>query len=150
MTAPPLTEIIAAWRAIPELVTEMGGDPSRIYAHEHGYMSSVERAAYSENANAPSVLLVWTGKLGRMHNFEIYIQPDPDRSLMDLLVLLESGTPVAVTDGLPILWAQFHPNFDPMTTGISFSMRSVYVDPGKPGLDYWVGNFSLGERGIYA
>lgn len=149
MTVPPLTEIIAAWRAIPALVTEMGGTATKISAHAHGYMSSVERKVYEENENAPSVLLVWTGKQGRTHNFEIYIQPDPARSLMDLLVLLESGTPTTGTGGQPIIRAQFHDNFDPMTTGISYSMRTAFVAEGVPGLDYWVGTFSLNERGIY-
>lgn len=149
MTRPPLDEIVAAWRAIPALVVEMGGDPSRISAHQLSHMSSLQRSVYEQQESGPSVLLSWDGKLGREHQFSVYVQPHPERDLLDLLVLLESGTPTTGTAGQPIIRAQFHQKFDPMTQGISYSPRVVFTSENSPGFEYWVGNFSLGERGIY-
>ena len=51
--------LVTLLRDIPALVTEMGGDPSRIYAYHDQYPKRVSLAYAIHQMPAPSILVAW-------------------------------------------------------------------------------------------
>jgi hypothetical protein len=56
--------VVSALQGIPALVTAMGNDPSKIYAHHYLYGSEHKFQEALYKIVPPSILVVWEGTLG--------------------------------------------------------------------------------------
>lgn len=59
-------------RAIPDLVTEMDGDPANIYAFEDEYPTPVDIDTAIQEMIAPALMVVWDGSSRGPSNFQVY------------------------------------------------------------------------------
>jgi len=104
-------------RQIPELVSEMDGDSSRIGAYHDSFpeASSVENAVHT--MQAPGILVVWMGEepgsIGDLQAYRqklrVYIRA---RDYYKVCGLLRHGVPTSI--GIPLLRATVHPSCLPM------------------------------------
>ena len=56
-----VNNLVAMLRDIPALVTEMGGDPARIYAYHDSYPKNVSLTHALHQMPSPSIMAVWQG-----------------------------------------------------------------------------------------
>ena len=56
-----VNNLVAMLRDIPDLVTEVGGDATRIYAYHDSYPKNVSLAHAIHQMPAPSIMAVWQG-----------------------------------------------------------------------------------------
>jgi hypothetical protein len=121
-----VTNLVAMLRDIPELISEMGGDPERIYAYHDQYPKRVSLAHAIHSMPAPAIMAVWQGtapgSLGGMdvwkHQVALYLRAretadgDPPTAYYRLFRLITKGVPTAA--GVPMLNATVHPSCYPM------------------------------------
>ena len=56
-----VNNLVAMLRDIPDLVTELGGDPARVYAYHDSYPKNISLVHAIHNMPAPSMMAVWQG-----------------------------------------------------------------------------------------
>jgi hypothetical protein len=138
-----VTNLVAMLRDIPELISEMGGDPERIYAYHDQYPKRVSLAHAIHSMPAPAIMAVWQGtapgSFGGMdvwkHQFALYLRAretadgDPPTAYYRLFRLITKGVPTAA--GVPMLNATVHPSCYPM------DLPMVQRQTDAEGLDYF-------------
>lgn len=110
-------------RDIPELVTAMGGDVSRISAY-HGEWPAEDNSFLAVNkSTSPSILIVprgfFEGALGgtiprNRYSFSVFLRPRSGESGNSLAKLILGGVP-ASSDGIKLRFLTIHPQCLPMT-----------------------------------
>lgn len=135
--------LVSMLRDIPELVTEMGGDPERIFAYHDQYPKRASLAHALHQMPAPSVMAVWMGtspgSFGSVdvwkHQVTAYLRApetfdgDPPTAYYRLFRLLTKGVPTAV--GAQMLNATVHPSCHPM------DLPLIQRQTDAEGLDYF-------------
>jgi hypothetical protein len=145
MIAPSLLidNLVALLRDIPDLVTEMGGDPERIFAYHDQYPKRASLAHALHQVPAPSVMAVWMGtspgSFGGVdvwkHQVTVYLRAhetidgDPPTAYYRLFRLLTKGIPSSA--GVPMLNATVHPSCHPM------DLPLIQRQTDAEGLDYF-------------
>lgn len=155
MTDPSLIvdSLVAMLRAIPELVAEMNGDASRIYAYHDQYPKHASLAYAIHQMPAPSVMIAWTGtqpgSLGGnevwKHQFTLFLRVretfdgNAPTSYYRLFRLITKGVPAAT--GQPMQYATVVPSCFPMDT------PSIERQTDAEGLDFFQVTMSFTEIG---
>lgn len=144
-----LSACIAAFRSIPELVSELGSSPLNIYSHTFsvGVEASFSRAVYEQPS--PSVLVAYLDYLGGnftgmsvwKHRLEAYIRPRNSGATPAHIFWLMMNKPVLggtnnfrytrLADNLQILDA----------------MPNLTHQQAEDGSDLWRCSFVIGEIG---
>jgi hypothetical protein len=138
--------LVAQLRAIPDLVTELGGDPGVISAYVDVYPSATNLPKAVTTMRSPSILVVYDswgiGSGDSSHPFnhrvEIYMRPRDGGSYSRLSSLLVNGTP----DGqpLPMINVQMNPDLLPM----AIEGRCTR-ELDSEGVEYWLLSISFNE-----
>ncbi len=135
--------LVAMLRDIPDLVTEMGGDPERIFAYHDQYPKRASLAHAIHQMPAPSIMAVWQGTqpgaFGGMdvwkHQVTLFLRAretfdgDPPTSYYRLFRLITKGVPTST--GGPMLNVTVHPSC------YSMDLPSVQRQTDAEGLDYF-------------
>jgi len=135
--------LVAMLRTIPDLITEMEGDPERIYAYHDHYPKKSSLAHAIHSMPAPSVMAVWQGTapgaFGSMdvwkHQVTLYLRAqemddsDPPAAYYRLFRLITKGVPTG--SGVPMLNVTVHPSCYPM------DLPSIQRQTDAEGLDYF-------------
>jgi hypothetical protein len=145
--------IVAKLRDIPELVTEMGGNPDRIYAYHDHYpkRTSLPQAIYQ--MPAPSVMVAWQGtapgNFGEneawKHQFSLFLRAGETPTAGEptayyrLFALIVNGVPTST--GTRLLYSTIHKDCYPMDT------PSISRETDAEGLDYFEVSVTLTEIG---
>jgi hypothetical protein len=138
-----VTNLVAMLRDIPELISEMGGDPERIYAYHDQYPKRVSLAHAIHSMPAPAIMAVWQGtapgSFGGMdvwkHQVALYLRAgetadgDPPTAYYRLFRLITKGVPAAA--GVPMLNATVHPSCYAM------DLPMIQRQTDAEGLDYF-------------
>jgi hypothetical protein len=138
-----LTNLVAKLGLIPELVTEMGGDATRIFAYFDAYPKRVSLAHAIHTMPAPSIMAAWQGTTpanqGGMdvwkHHVTLYLRArqtadsDPPTAYYRLFRLIVKGVPS--TDSLPMENVVVHDSCYPM------DLPSIQRSTDAEGLDYF-------------
>ena len=147
--------LVAVLRDIPELVTEMGGDPERIYAYHDQYPKRVSLAHAIHTMPAPSIMAVWQGtqpgSFGGVdvwkHQVTLFLRAketftgDPPTAYYRLFRLITKGVPTAA--GVEMLNATVHTSCYPM------DLPSIQRQTDAEDLDYLEVPLSFTEMGDY-
>lgn len=127
---------------IPDLVDELGGDESRIYAYHNRYAGNVSLEYAKYKMLHPSIMIAWqgTGHGSRggfgawRHDFSICLRAKEDlqqspTGYYTLYKLITKGIPTN-GDGQPMIYTQVHASCDPMDEipAIQRQMDSAGVD----------------------
>jgi hypothetical protein len=145
--------LVATLRDIPELVSEMGGDPDRIYAYHDQYPKRSSLAYAIHQMPAPSIMAAWQGtspgSFGGSdvwkHQVSLFLRAretfdgDPPTAYYRLFRLITKGAPGSA--GVPMLNSAIHPSCYPM------DIPSVQRSTDAEGLDYFEVNMSFTEIG---
>jgi hypothetical protein len=135
--------LVALLRDIPDLVTEMGGDPERIYAYHDQYPKRASLTHALHSMPSPSMMAAWNGtspgSFGGVdvwkHQVTVYMRAretfdgDPPTAYYRLFRLLTKGVPAGT--GVEMLNATVHPSCHPMD--LPLIQRQADVE----GLDYF-------------
>jgi hypothetical protein len=138
-----VTNLVAMLRDIPELISEMGGDPERIYAYHDQYPKRVSLTHAIHSMPAPAIMAVWQGtapgSFGGMdvwkHQVALYLRAgetadgDPPTAYYRLFRLITKGVPAAA--GVPMLNATVHPSCYAM------DLPMIQRQTDAEGLDYF-------------
>jgi hypothetical protein len=133
--------LVAALRDIPDLVAELGGDETRIYAYHDRFPDRVSHERAKETMEHPAIMIVWMGtRLARReqhtaweHRFSLFLRAkpetgDPPDSYYKLYRLILTGVP-AKGDGLEMQYATIHPDCLPFgEPGMDRTIDTVGVD----------------------
>lgn len=152
-TSELVDSLVALMRDIPELVTEMGGDASRIYAYHDQYPKRVSLAYAIHQMPAPSILVAWQGSqpgsFGGVdvwkHQVTLYLRAretfdgDPPTAYYTLFRLITKGVPT--TTGVPLMNSTIHPACYPM------DVPSIQRATDAEGLDYFEVQMAFTEAG---
>jgi hypothetical protein len=115
-----VNNLVAALQDIPELVSELGGDPERIYAYHDSYPKNISLAHAIHSMPAPALMAAWqgtaSGALGGMdvwkHQITLFLRAKPEdwvgSSYYRLFRLITKGVPVSA--GVPMENATVHPS----------------------------------------
>ena len=147
------TNLVAMLRDVPDLVAEVGGDPTRIYAYHDQYPKNVSLVHAMHAMPAPSIMAVWQGTqpgfFGGVdvwkHQVTLFLcaketfAGDPPSSYYRLFRLLTKG--VAAETGQPLLNATVHTSCYPM------DLPSIQRQTDAEGLDYFEVPLSFTEMG---
>ena len=148
-----ITNLIAMLRDVPDLVTEVGGDPTRIYAYHDQYPKNVSLAHAIHAMPAPAIMAVWhgtqPGSFGGVdvwkHLITLFLRAretfdgDPPTAYYRLFRLIAKGVPTAA--GTALENATVHPSCYPM------DLPSIQRQTDAEGLDYFEVPLSFTEMG---
>ncbi len=135
--------LVAMLRTIPDLVTEMEGDPERIYAYHDHYPKKSSLAHAIHSMPAPSVMAVWQGtapgSFGGVdvwkHQVTLYLrsretdETDPPTAYYRLFRLITKGIPAG--SDVPMLNVTVHPSCYAM------DLPMIQRQTDAEGLDYF-------------
>ena len=152
-TSELVNNLVALLRDIPELVAEMGGDASRIYAYHDQYPKRASLAFAIHQMPAPSIMAAWQGTVPGSfggndvwkHQVTLYLRSretfdgDPPTAYYRLFRLINKGVPSSA--GAPMLNATVHPSCYPM------DVPSIQRATDAEGLDYFEAQLSFVEAG---
>jgi len=152
-TSELVDSLVALLRDIPELVAEMGGDASRIYAYHDQYPKRSSLALAIHQMPAPSIMATWQGTVPGSfggsdvwkHQVTLYLRSretldgDPPTAYYKLFRLVTKGVPAAA--GAPMLNVTVHPSCYPM------DVPSIQRSTDAEGLDYFEVQISFVEAG---
>lgn len=138
-----VTNLVATLRDIPELIQEMDGDPSRIYAYHDQYPKKVSLAHAIHQMPAPSIMAVWQGtgpgSFGGVdvwkHQVTLYLRAretfdgDPPTPYYRLFRLITKGVPASAE--VAMLNVTIHPSCYPM------DLPMIQRQTDAEGLDYF-------------
>ena len=148
-----ITSLVSMLRDITELVTELGGDPLRIYAYHDQYPKNVSLVHAMHAMPAPAIMAVWQGtQPGSFGGVDVWkhqvtlflrtketVDSDPPTAYYRLFRLLTKGIPVAVR--VEMLNATVHDSCYPM------DLPSIQRQTDAEGLDYFEVPLSFTEIG---
>ena len=148
-----INALVALLQDIPELVTEMNGDPDRIYAYHDQYPKRSSLPFAIHQMPSPSIMAAWQGTVPGTfggndvwkHQVTLYLRAsetfdgDPPTAYYRLFRLITKGVPASA--GLPVLNATVHPSCYPM------DVPSIQRATDAEGLDYFEVNMSFTEIG---
>lgn len=140
-------------RDIPELVAEMEGDATRIFAYHDQYPKRASLAQAIHDMPAPGIMVAWHGTAPGSfgggdvwsHRLSIYLRAretfegDPPTSYYRLFRLITRGVPLSA--GVPMLYATVHPDCYPM------DVPSIERQTDAEGLDYFEVSVTFREMG---
>jgi hypothetical protein len=135
--------LVAVLRDIPELVTEMDGDPERIYAYHDQYPKHVSLVHAVHLMPAPSIMAVWQattpGSFGGFdvwkHQVTLYLRAretfdgDPPTPYYRMFRHITKGVPTE--SGVAMNVVTVHPSCYPM------DLPSILRQTDAEGLDYF-------------
>ncbi len=139
--------LVAALRAVPELVAQMKGDAGRIAGYEDVYPQNTNLPAAIYGMVQPSILVAYEawgaaefgGGQPMKHRLMVCVKPATDTSYSDLTALLVNGVPAG--QPLPLITTTIHDGLDPMRVEGECS-RELDAD----GVEYWTLNVSFIEK----
>ncbi len=152
-TSELVNNLVASLRDIPDLVTEMGGDPDRIYAYHDQYPKKSSLAFAIHQMRSPSIMVAWQGSApGNFggsdvwkHQVSLFLRAretfdgDPPTAYYRLFRLITKGVPASA--GGPMINATVHPSCYPM------DVPSIQRATDAEGLDYFEVNMTFTEIG---
>ncbi len=130
--------LVATLRDIPDLVTEIDGDPERIFAYHDQYPKKVSLAHAIHTMPAPSILVAWMGtspgSFGGVdvwkHQINLYLRAgDMPTAYYRLFRLITKGVPAG--SGQPMLNTTIHADCYPM------DLPLIQRQTDAEGLDYF-------------
>ena len=138
-----VNSLVAMLKDIPDLVTEMDGDPERIKAYHDQYPKRSSLAMAIHTMPAPGIMAVWQGtspgSFGNVdvwkHQVTLYLRAretfdgDPPTAYYRLFRLITKGVPAAA--GAPMINATVHPSCYPM------DLPLIQRQTDAEGLDYF-------------
>jgi hypothetical protein len=138
-----VNDVVALLRDVPELVTQMNGEPDRIYAYHDQYPKHASLAHAIHQMPAPSIMAVWIGtQPGSFagaevwkHQVTLYLRAretfdgDPPAGYYRLFRLITKGVPAGA--GVEMLNATQHPSCYPM------DVPMIQRQTDAEGLDYF-------------
>lgn len=120
-------DLVSYLQDIPALVTEMGGDATKIAAYHYRYPQQNSIAVAIQTMKAPGLLVAWRGTGPRahgtmetwQHRVSVYIRPleyqsGSGASYYRIFKLIWQGFPATLGGGQPMNQLRIHPNCDPM------------------------------------
>ncbi len=136
--------LVDALRDIPDLVAEMNGDATRIFAYHDQYPKYISLAHAIHVMPAPSIMAAWQGtapgSFGGFdvwkHSITLYLRAreafdgDPPTPYYRIFRLITKGVPTS-GDGQPMLNLQIHPDCHPM------DLPLIQRQTDAEGLDYF-------------
>jgi hypothetical protein len=142
-----VAELVALLQAIPELVTAMGEDATRIYGHADQYPQNVNLARAVHGALSPSVMVAYRGfgpgSMGAgqpiKHAITLYVRPGINGSCSAIGKLLIDGVPAG--QPLPMVSATVDDDLDPM-----FLEGNYESQEDAEGVEYWQLNISFNQK----
>jgi hypothetical protein len=148
-----IDSLVTLLRDIPDLVTEVAGDPERIYAYHDEYPKRSSLALAIHQMPAPSIMVAWQGTApGNFggsdvwkHQVSLFLRAgetfdgDPPTAYYRLFRLITKGVPEST--GLPLLNSTVHSSCYPM------DVPSVQRATDAEGLDYFEAQMSFTEIG---
>ena len=148
-----IDSFVALLREIPDLVTEVGGDPDRIYAYHDRYPKKSSLALAIHQMPVPSIMAAWQGTAPGTfggndvwkHQVSLYLRAretfegDPPTAYYRLFRLIAKGVPASA--GVPMINATVHPSCYPM------DLPSIQRATDAEGLDYFEASISFTEAG---
>jgi hypothetical protein len=148
-----INALVALLRDIPDLVTEMGGDPERIYAYHDQYPKRASLANAIHTMPAPGIMAAWQGttpgNFGGVdvwkHHVTLFLRAretfdgDPPTAYYRLFRLITKGVPASA--GVPMINATVHASCYPM------DVPSMQRATDAEGLDYFEVAISFTEAG---
>lgn len=147
-----ITAIVTKLKAITGVITEMGGDNSRIFAYEDEFPTSLNLQKAIYEMPDPAIMVIWngTGPTGARyevwaHRFSLALKAANKFSA--LCAAISNGVPTG-GDGLNFRRTTIHSDCDPIGA-MNFDRRFLVVTETST-LDYFEASFSLMERGIAA
>lgn len=138
--------LVTALRAIPALVTAMGGVSTRISAYADTFPQSVQLWQAVHDLAPPGMLVVWNGTMpgGRglsevwLHEFSIIVRPKPETStatgISDIWSNFVNGVPTGM-GGQKMIFTEITPALHRMETP-SIRRMSLPVNE-RDSLDYF-------------
>jgi hypothetical protein len=148
--------IVAALRAIPGAVSELGSDASRIAGYEDLFPGSLTISESINNMPNPSILVVYNGtatadyKKGSVweHKFSLILKTK--NAYTDLVAAIINGVPTGGIYGgtLKFRLITLHSSCDPINE-LSADRRQLFLSEYSS-IDYWEVSFVLYERGLAA
>jgi hypothetical protein len=145
--------LVTLLRDIPDLVAEMEGNASRIFAYHDSFPRRSSLAAAIHGMPAPGIMAAWQGtqpsSFGSIdvwrHQVTLYLRAretfegDPPTAYYRLFRLITKGVPVSA--GVPMINATVHPSCHPM------DVPSIARQTDAEGLDYFEVPLSFMEIG---
>ncbi len=145
--------LVALLRDIPELVAEMEGDVTRIFAYHDQYPKRASLAAAIHDMPAPGIMAAWQGtqpsNFGGVdvwrHQVTLYLRAretfegDPPSGYYRLFRLITKGVPASA--GVPLINATVHSSCYPM------DLPLIQRQTDAEGLDYFEAPLSFMEVG---
>jgi hypothetical protein len=148
-----INALVALLQDIPDLVTEVNGDPERIYAYHDQYPKRSSLPFAIHQMPAPSIMAAWQGTVPGTfggndvwkHQVTLFLRAretfygDPPTAYYRLFRLITKGVPASA--GLPVLNATVHPSCYPM------DVPSIQRATDAERLDYFEVTMSFTEIG---
>lgn len=136
--------LVTKLRSIPELVAELSGEDSRIYAYEDVYPTSGTLIEAIYAAPSPSVMVAYSGWALQgtgpiQHAVSVYVRPAPDGSYIDLTRLMVYGVPAG--QPLPMINCEINDNLDPMELSGGCTRQT-----DEAGFEYWLLTATFNEK----
>jgi hypothetical protein len=145
--------LVAMLRDIPDLVTEMNGDPERIFAYHDQFPKRASLAHAIHQMPAPSIMAVWQGTqpgaFGAMdvwkHQVTLFLraretfESDPPTAYYRLFRLITKGVPASA--GTQMLNATVHP------CCYAMDLPMIQRQTDAEGLDYFEVPITFTEAG---
>ena len=145
--------LVTLLRDIPELVLEMDGDASRIYAYHDQYPKKISLPLAIHQMPAPSIMVAWQGTAPGTfggnetwkHQVALYLRAretfdnDPPTAYYRLFRLLTKGIPAGTST--PMINSTVHQSCYPM------DVPSIHRATDAEGLDYFEVAMSFTEIG---
>ena len=145
--------LVTLLRDIPDLVTEVGEDPERIYAYHDQYPKRSSLALAIHQMPVPSIMAAWQGTAPGSfggndvwkHQVSLFLRAgetsdgDPPTAYYRLFRLITKGVPEST--GLPLLNSTVHSSCYPM------DVPSIQRATDAEGLDYFEVSMSFTEAG---
>jgi hypothetical protein len=135
--------LVATLRDIPQLVSEVGGDPDRIFGYHDQYPKKISLAHALHSMPAPAIMAVWQGTTpGTFGGFDVWkhqvslflraretVDGDPPTPYCRMFRLITKGVPAQ--SGQAMLNTTVHPNCYPM------DLPLIQRQTDAEGLDYF-------------
>ena len=146
-----VTNLVALLRDIPALVTEVGGDPARVYPYHDSYPKNISLVHAIHNMPAPSIMAVWQGtgpgSFGNVdvwkHQITLFLRAKPEANAgtayYRLFRLITKGIPAAA--GIAMENATVHPSCHAM------DLPQIQRQTDAEALDYFEVPLSFTEIG---
>ena len=152
-TSELVDNLVALLREIRDLVTEVGGDPDRIYAYHDQYPKKSSLALAIHQMPSPSIMVAWQGTAPGSfggsdvwkHQLSLFLRAretfdgDPPTAYYRLFRLITKGVPTSV--GVPMINATVQSCCYPM------DVPSIQRATDAEGLDYFEINMAFTEIG---